>query len=396
VIALSGDSMVVAARALRALVDGWIAVVLPLFVLALGYSHWEVGLIGSLTLLGSALATVAVGLVGHRIDTRELLQMACLLMIGTGLGFALSSSLWILLVLAFVGTLNPGSGDVSVFVPLEHARLAGDASDPVARTAAFSYYGLVGSVAAAGGAMLAPAVETFATAWPVETRLRLVFWVYAAVGVSLYFLYRFSLPRRAPAVAAHRVLHRSRRLVLHLAALFCIDSFAGGLVVNSMLVLWLVGRFGLSIEATATVFLVTGLLSAASQIAAAPLARRIGLIPTMVFTHLPANVCLIGAALVAQVEWAIALLCLRSATSNMDVPARSAYVMSVVPPEERSAASSFTALPRSLATVFGPGIAGAAFALGWWALPLLLCGVLKIAYDLLLFASFRHVPPNSN
>jgi hypothetical protein len=116
----------------------------------------------------------------------------------------------------------------------------------------------------------------------------------------------------------------------------------------------------------------------------------------MVFTHLPANVCLIGAALVAQVEWAIALLCLRSATSNMDVPARSAYVMSVVSPEERSAASSFTALPRSLATVFGPGIAGAAFALGWWALPLLLCGVLKIAYDLLLFAAFRHVPPNSN
>jgi len=185
----------------------------------------------------------------------------------------------------------------------------------------------------------------------------------------------------------------SRGIVWKLASLFSIDSFAGGLVVNSLLALWLFERFGMSLTAAGAFFFWTGLFSAASQLAAPAAARRIGLINTMVFTHIPASLCLIGAALATSLDVVLGLLLVRSALSQMDVPARSAYVMSVVTPPERPAAASFTAVPRSLASAIGPSLTGAMFAAGAMAAPLVACGVLKIAYDLALFAAFRRVKP---
>jgi MFS family permease len=181
--------------------------------------------------------------------------------------------------------------------------------------------------------------------------------------------------------------------VARLAALFCVDAFAGGLLINALLALWLFERFGLSLAAAGAFFFWTGLLSAFSQLAAPALARRVGLVNTMVFTHIPSSLCLIAAAYSPAVGWALGFLLLRSALSQMDVPARSAYVMSVVTPAERPAAASFTAVPRSLASAAGPVIAGALFAGGATAVPLVACGVLKIAYDLALYAGFRRVAP---
>ena len=181
----------------------------------------------------------------------------------------------------------------------------------------------------------------------------------------------------------------SRGIVWRLASLFSVDSFAGGLIVNSLLALWLFERFGMSLTAAGAFFFWTGLFSAASQLAAPIVARRVGLINTMVFTHIPASLCLIAAALASSLEVALGLLLARSALSQMDVPARSAYVMSVVTPAERPAAASFTAVPRSLAAALSPTLTGAMFAAGAMAAPLVACGVLKIAYDLALFAAFR-------
>jgi predicted MFS family arabinose efflux permease len=180
--------------------------------------------------------------------------------------------------------------------------------------------------------------------------------------------------------------------VIQLAALFSVDSFAGGLVLNSLVSLWLMRRFGLSLADAGVFFFTTGLLAAASQMAAPWLARRIGLVNTMVFTHLPANLCLIGAALAPTLPLALALLLVRALLSQMDVPTRTAYVMSVVTPAERTAAASFTAVPRSLASAASPALAGALFAAGWLASPLVLCGVLKIAYDLALWRACRKRP----
>jgi predicted MFS family arabinose efflux permease len=191
-----------------------------------------------------------------------------------------------------------------------------------------------------------------------------------------------------------RPLGPSRGVVQRLAVLFSVDSLAGGLVVNSLMALWLFKRFNLSLSATGLFFLWVGLGSALSQLAAPRLAERIGLLNTMVFTHIPASLCLIAAAFSNRLEVVLGLLLLRSLLSQMDVPARSAFVMAVVTPGERTAAASFTAVPRSLAAAVSPAIGGALLAAGWLAAPLVLCGTLKIAYDLALWRAFRRSSVN--
>ena len=381
-----------AARALRAFTDGYVAVLLPAYLLALGLDVWTVGLLSTATLLGSALATLAVGAWGHLFSSRRLLLAAALLMTATGVGFAGVSTFWPLLLVAFAGTLNPSSGDVSVFLPLEHARLA-EVAQGDARTSLFARYSLTGALFAALGA-LAAAVPDGLAAFGVDhlVALRAMFVLYAVAGLSVWLLYlRLPLPLRHELPAPPAPLHASRGIVLRLAALFSLDAFAGGLVVNSLLALWLLQRFGLSLAAAGAFFFWAGLLTAASQLVAPLLARRIGLLNTMVFTHIPASMCLILAALAPSLPLVLGLLLLRAALSQMDVPTRSAYVMAVVTPPERAAAASFTAVPRSLASALSPSLGGALFAAGWMAAPLVACGLLKITYDLALWRSFRHL-----
>jgi MFS family permease len=380
------------ARALRAFADGYMAILLPAYLLALGLGTLEVGVVATATMFGSALATVAVGAWGHRYRSGRLLRGAALLMVLTGVGFAAFSSFWPLLVVAFVGTLNPSSGDVSVFLPLEHARLAGAARGH-ARTALFARYSLLGAVAAALGA-LAAAVPAWLVASGVSdvAALRAMFVLYGAVGLLVWQLYRRqSQPGTddEPGESPPAPLGPSRAVVVRLAALFSVDAFAGGLVVNSLMALWLLERFGFSLAQAGAFFFWAGLLSALSQLAAPVVARRFGLLNTMVFTHIPANVCLVLAAWAPTLPIALTLLFMRSALSQMDVPTRTAYVMAVVTPAERPAAASFTAVPRSLAGALSPTLSGALFAAGWISAPLVACGILKICYDVTLWRSCR-------
>jgi MFS family permease len=378
---------ILAARALRSFADGFIAVVLPAYLLALGMAQLEVGFLSTATLLGSALSTLAIGRWGHRFSMRRLLLAAALLMSATGLGFAGLSSFWPLLLVAFVGTLNPSSGDASLFMPLDHTVLA-NATD---RTSVFARYSFLGSISGAVGALAAGLPELLGARMSMVDALRCMFVLYAVVGLAVWVLY---LRMPEPHAAAERPaapLGPSRGIVWRLAALFSVDSFAGGLMLNSLLALWLFQRFGMSLSAAGAFFFWTGLLAAGSQLAAGPLARRIGMINTMVFTHIPSSLCLIGAALAPSLGLTLALLLARSLLSQMDVPARSAFVMSVVTPAERPAAASFTAVPRSLASAVSPSLTGAMFAAGAMAAPLVLCGAMKIAYDLALYAAFRRV-----
>ncbi|MEP7056520.1 MAG: MFS transporter [Caldimonas sp.] len=381
------------ARALRGFADGFVAVLLPAHLLGLGYGQLEVGLLSTATLAGSALATLALGALGHLWSAPRLLRAAALLMAATGAAFAGFASFGPLLVVAFVGTLNPSSGDVSVFLPLEHARLAGAASGH-ARTALFARYSLAGALSGAVGALAAavPAWLAARAGVALASGLRWMFALYGLIGLVVWWLYR-SLPVAAAdaAAAAPAALDPSRAIVVRLAALFSIDAFAGGLVVNSLLALWLFDRFGLSLAQAGAFFFATGLLTAASQLAAPAVARRIGLLNTMVFTHIPANLCLAGAALAPSLPLAFGLLFVRSALSQMDVPTRTAFVMAVVTPAERTAAASFTAVPRSLASAASPTLAGAWMAAGWLAAPLVVCAALKIGYDLALLFAFRRV-----
>ena len=379
------------ARGLRAFGDGYMAVLLPVYLLAIGLGVLKVGVVSTATMLGSAAATLAVGAWGHRFASNRLLRVAALLMASTGLGFACLSSFWPLLIVAFVGTLNPSSGDVSVFLPLEHAQLAG-AAEGNARTTLFARYSVLGALCAAFGALAAGVPDGLVHAAGVERIdvLRAMFVLYGAIGLAVFRLYR--RPQTlctGPRTTVPQPLGPSRTVVLRLAALFSVDAFAGGLVVNSLLALWLFERFGFSLAQAGLFFFWTGLLSAASQLAAPLVARRFGLLNTMVFTHIPANVCLVIAALVPSLPLALALLFVRSALSQMDVPTRTAYVMAVVTPAERAAAASFTAVPRSLAAAVSPTLSGALFAAGWMSMPLIGCGVLKLAYDLALWRAMR-------
>ena len=388
---------VLLARGLRALVDGYMAVLLPAYLLALGMSTLQVGILATSTLLGSAVATIAVGVYGHRFHAQRLLSTAALLMAATGVCFAGLSSFWPLLAVAFVGTLNPSAGDVSVFLPLEHARLA-SAANGQARTALFARYSLAGALFAALGALAAGVPQALASHGVSElTAFRSMFLLYACVGLLVWWLYRAPGERGTATAAAGQPaapLGVSRRMVWRLALLFSVDAFAGGLVVNALLSLWLFQRFGLSLAQAGVFFFWAGLLSAVSQLAAPVLARRIGLLNTMVFTHIPSSVCLILAAMAPSLPVALALLLLRSLLSQMGVPTPAPSVRAAVPPPDGPPAASVTAVPRSLAAAVGPALAGALFAAGWISAPLIACGALKIAYDLALWRGFRKKLPN--
>jgi len=383
------------ARGLRAFADGYVSLLLPVYLVSLGLSPFEVGVIATGTLLGSGVLTLWVGLRGHGIHRRVLLLGAAALMAFTGLGFATLTAFWPLLIVAVVGTLNPSSGDVSVFLPLEHSILARVVEDRH-RTATFARYSLVGALLGALGALAAGLPELLASTFDasVKSAYQAMFLLYAALGAASGLIYR-----RLPAAIAGEVgapaapLRRSRRTVYKLAALFSLDAFGGGFIVQSLLALWLFEKYQLSTAVAGTIFFWTSILSAFSYLVAARIAKRIGLVNTMVFTHLPANVLLLLVPFAPSLAVAIALLLVRSALSQMDVPTRSSYVMAVVVPSERAAAASVTSVPRSLASAVSPIIAGYLLGVSTFGWPLVIAGGVKIVYDLLLLANFRSVPP---
>ena len=280
------------------------------------------------------MVTLGVGLVSHRYSPRRILFGATLLMLATGLGFVATTAFWPLIVIAFVGTMNPTSGDASLFLPIEQSLLSEKVGSKD-RTALFARYNLGGAFAGALGAFASglPEIISRRQGWDLTDTERAGFLVYAAVAVVIALIYLgVRAPDRPVGTVARSALRSSRRIVLRLAALFTLDSFGGGFVAQSLLALWLFRRFDLSTGTAATVFFVAGLLSAFSQLAASRLAARIGLVQTMVFTHLPSNVFLILAALMPTAPLAIGFLLARTALSQMDVPARQSFVMSVVPP----------------------------------------------------------------
>ncbi len=384
-------------RALRALGDGAVSILLVSYLQGIGFNAFEVGAIVTGTLLGSAALTLLVGLAPHGLRPLRLLKAAAILMLATGMGFALARSFWPLFAIAVIGTLNPSAGDVSVFLPMEQTLLVetvkgGD------RTRIFAWYNVCATLTGAIGALLSalPAVVAGNHGWSRVAAERMGFLGYALLAVAVLAGYlRMSPAAETSLAAAPRTpLAHSRAIVMRLSALFSLDSFGGGFVVQSLLVLWLFHRFNLSPQATAAVFFAAGLLGGLSQFVSAWLAERIGLINTMVFTHLPANIFLVLAGVMPTAPLAITFLLLRMLLSQMDVPARQSYVMAVVPPQERPAAASVTNVPRSLATALSPLLAGAMLSRSSFGWPLVCGGVLKAAYDLLLLIQFSAVKPH--
>jgi MFS family permease len=382
-----------AARAARGFGDGFAAIILPAYLIEIGFTPLQIGIVATAALLGSAATTLVVGFLAPRYDLRTLLLACAVLMIVTGIAFPHLQHLVFLAAVAFIGTINPTTGDIGVHVPLEQAALAQGAADRE-RTHIFARYSLIGALAIAAGALAAAAPDLLVSFGIAKlAALRAMFYLYAALGFIGAVFYAL-LPRSTTHESAQSTaLGPSRRTVYKLAALFSLDSFAGGFTVQSLLALWLFERFELSLAIASAFFFWSNVLSAFSYPVAARLGKRFGLVNTMVFTHIPSSICLIIAAFLPNLTMVLALLLVRSALSQMDVPTRTSYVMAVVTPAERTAAASVTAVPRSLASAISPTLSGALLSASFLALPLVLCGVLKIVYDLSLLFSFRHIKP---
>jgi MFS family permease len=384
-----------AGRGLRAFGDGLVSVILPIYLLERGFDVFTVGALSTLTLLGSAALTLGVGAVTNRLGHRPLLLASCGLMAATGVGFAVLHGFWPLAIVAVVGTLNPSAGDVSLFLPLEQSLLAQTVSAR-GRTALFARYSLVGTLAGSLGALSAglPALVAGVLAVPLRGVLDAVFLVYAALAGLAFLCYRrLSVGDAATATTRAAPLGDSRAVVVRLAALFSLDALGGGFFVQSLLVVWLQQRFDVSVGTIGAILFVANGLSAVSFLVAVPLSRRFGLINTMVFTHLPANLLLLLVPFAPTLGLAVALLLARYALSQMDVPTRTSYVMAVVAPEARASAASVTAVPRSLATAASPMLAGYLLTLSTFGWPLLIGGTLKALYDVLLLLNFRSLRP---
>lgn len=391
----TGSSLIAllyAARALRGFGDGFAIIILPAYMTALGFDAVAVGIVATVSLLGTALLTLLIGWIAPRFDLRALLLSGAALMTATGLAFPNVEHFTLIALTAFIGTINPSGGDLGVAVPLEHAVLARTASD-TSRTQVFARYSLIGALCAAAGSLAASLPDFLVASGSTQlAAFRAMFYAYAGLGVLCALLYR-QAPHARAEEKVHAPLGPSRGTVYKLAALFSIDAFAGGFVAQSLLVLWLFQRFDLSLSAAGVFFFWASTLSAFSYPVAAWISQRIGLVNTMVFTHIPSSIFLIGAAFAPNLYVALALLLLRSALSQMDVPTRTSYVMAVVTPPERPAAASVTAVPRSLASSISPAISGVLLTTSFSGLPLVVCGALKIAYDLALLFSFRHIKP---
>ena len=391
-------------RGLRSLAYGLLAVILGVVLADEGFSPAAIGVLITISLVGDMVGTYAIGLFADTWGRRRTLALLSLLMAATGVVFGLVTSYPVLLLAAFFGTLGTSASETAPFLPIDQAMIA-QITAPGHRTALFARYNLVASFSAAIGALAAGLPDLLTrTGLPIGSGIHLLFGMYAVLGLvvaglSLRLASLVEAPARPPLEAKHlrqRLaprLHRSRSIVWKLTALFSVDAASGGLVVQSLVALFFHLRFGVSLTTLSALFFGANLLSALSFLAAVPLARRFGLLNTMVFTHLPSNVLLVIVAFAPTFPLAATLLLLRQALSQMDVPTRQAYTMALVDPEERTAAASVTSLARSLGSSTSPVFSGLLLQgpLLVVGLPFILAGTLKAAYDLALWSIFRHV-----
>jgi MFS family permease len=394
-------------RFVRMFAYGFLSVLLAVYLSKLGLSDTKIGLLLTLTLVGDIAVSLWLTTTADRFGRRRTLVIGALLMLMAGIVFALTKNFAVLLIAATIGVISPSGNEVGPFLSVEQAGLSQIIPDRV-RTNVFGWYNLAGSLATALGALVSGSMTQLLqnAGTPALESYRVIVWGYAAAGVVLAVLFvrltkevelplNFNHITQKSGVGAFMGLHRSKGIVVKLSALFSIDAFAGGFVMQSIVAYWFHIHFGTPPAMLGAIFFGANILAAVSALTAAKIASRIGLINTMVFTHLPSNVLLILVPLMPNVHLAILMLLLRFSISQMDVPTRQSYVMAVVEPDERSAAAGVTAVARSVGAAISPSLATMLLAgATTMAMPFIIGGGLKIIYDLLLYRSFAATQKN--
>lgn len=389
-------------RVIRLFCYGFLSVILALYLAEAGFTETQIGLLFTLTLIGDAVISLWLTTSADRFGRKRTLLIGAVLMLSAGIGFVLTKNFALLALAAIIGVISPSGSDIGPFLSVEQASLTQLISNEK-RTHFFAWYNLVGSFATATGALtggwLAQSLQL--SGWTSLESYRFVLVGYALGGFILLLLF-LNLSPSIEVPTQHAIrnkqyalgLHRSRNVVFKLSALFALDAFAGGLIVQSMFAYWFFVRFGVDAGTLGSIFFGANILAGISALLAIRLANKFGLINTMVFTHIPSNILLILIPLMPTLPLAIGLLLLRFSISQMDVPTRQSYTMAVVAPDERSAASGVTAIARSIGASVSPLLTGFFFGIpALLSLPFFLAGGLKIIYDLLLFREFRAVKP---
>jgi MFS family permease len=387
-----------ASRSLRLFAYGMISVVLALYLAELHFDDGQIGLMLSLTLVGDAVIALAMSLYADRLGRRRMLVLSAALMILAGIIFALTGNFSILTVAAIIGVISPSGNEVGPFLAIEQAGLSQIVPEKE-RTQIFAWYNLFGSMATATGALLSGSMAQGLQALGFSKLMsyQSIMVVYAILGLLLIFLFS-QISSNVELETIPQNLNRfglkhSQKVVLGLSALFALDAFGGGLVVQSIMAYWFHKTYGVEETIIGLIFFWANLFAALSALAAARIAEKIGLINTMVFTHIPSNILLMLVPLMPNIWLAVLMLLLRFSISQMDVPTRQSYVMAVVEPEERSAAAGITGIARTIGASASPVLAGIMLGAGLSSLPFFAAGILKIVYDLSLFQSFRSIKP---
>ncbi len=389
-------------RIIRMFGYGFLSVVLALYLAQRGLGEAEIGLLLTLTLAGDAGITLWITTSADRLGRRRMLIIGAALMIMAGVIFSLTGNYLLLVVTAIIGVISPSGNEIGPFLSIEQAALSQLLPD-ARRTQVFAWYNLVGSFATATGALAGGGLAQLLQAAGLSAldSYRAVVLGYTLIGVILSILFlrltqRVEAPRLEEPVPIQRRfgLHRSRRTVFRLSSLFAIDAFAGGLVVQSMVAYWFNIKFGVQPAVLGGIFFGANVLAGVSALSAAWISRRIGLINTMVYTHIPSNIFLILVPFMPTLPLAIAVLLLRFSISQMDVPTRQSYTMAVVSPDERSAAMGVTSIARSVGATLSPAITGEFLAIpSLIGAPFVVAGGLKLIYDVLVWRGFRAVKP---
>jgi MFS family permease len=402
---LPGDGQLLfLTRFIRLFSYGSLSVVLVFYLTALGLSEGQTGLLLTLTLLGDTVISLSLTTQADRIGRRQMLLIGAILMAGAGFAFALTGNFFFLVAAGTIGVISPSGNEVGPFLPIEQAALS-HVVPARERTTVFAWYALAGAFATAAGSLFAGIVTQALqkAGVPVLSSERAIIVFYAAMGVLLGLLFQRLSPAaevrqdKSPA-GAHRTLlgiGASRGVVFRLASLFALDAFGGGFIVQSFAAYWFYLRYGVAPATLGGIFFGANVLAGLSALAASRLAARIGLVKTMVFTHLPSNILLVLIPLMPNLPLAVFILFLRFSISQMDVPTRQSYTMAIVRPDERSAAAGITGVARTTGAALAPVFAGLLFARpSLINLPFFIAGTLKIAYDLLLYRAFTRIQPS--
>jgi MFS family permease len=406
-------TLLLTAKMVRTFAYGFLSVILAIYLKLIGFDELLIGLILTTTLLNSVIFTLVASFYADKIGRRKFLLLYAALMSVSGFIFAVSENYFALIIAAFIGTINITGAETGAFLTIEQAILPQTLKKLRKRNTVFAIYNMAGTFAMAAGVLLSglPAVlqqelQNFDIVLTQISSIKLLFVLYGVLGIVLIGIYLLlsqkievrdnqgkqnDEPIRLTKMSS--LTPKSRSIVMRLSGLFAVDSFAGGFVIQSIVSFWFFTRFEADLTTLSYIFSVAGVLTAFSFMAAAKIADKIGLINTMVFTHIPANVLIIAVAFAPTLPIAVVLYLLRMALSQMDVPTRQSYIVAVVKEDERTASAGITNISRNLTQAISPSLTGILINSLSLSAPFVIGGALKVAYDIALFLNFRNVKP---